>query len=89
MNKEWKLNITAFLLAAGILLLGIGGICIILWIGVSLSVYLPYVVCILFLLGLVYMVSIPIRDILEQKELSKEYQKKKDEERKRKGWLPN
>jgi hypothetical protein len=87
MNKGIKRSIIAFLLAAGILLLGIGGVCLIIWIGVHMGVYLPYVAAITLSLGLVYMVSIPIRDILEQKELTKEYERKKEIERKKNGWL--
>jgi membrane protein implicated in regulation of membrane protease activity len=89
MKKELKRNITAFLLAAGMLLLGIGGICLLIFIGVLLGASLPYVVSTILLLGLVYAVSIPIRDVLEDRENAIEYQKKKDEERKRNGWLPN
>jgi hypothetical protein len=35
------------------------------------------------------MISIPIRDYLKDKENEREYQRLKDEERKRNGWLPN
>jgi hypothetical protein len=87
MNKELKRNITAFLLAAGMLLLGVGGIYLIILIGVLLGASLPYVVAATLLFGLVWMISIPIRDILEQKELSKEYQKRKDEKHKREARL--
>jgi uncharacterized membrane protein SpoIIM required for sporulation len=87
MNKELKRNITAFLLAAGMLLLGVGGIYLIILIGVLLGASLPYVVASTLLFGLVWMISIPIRDILEQKELSKEYQKRKDEKHEREARL--
>jgi membrane protein implicated in regulation of membrane protease activity len=89
MKKEWKLNITAFLLAGGMVLSLIGLVCLIIWIGVLLGASLPYVVSIVLLLGLVYAISIPIRDVLEDRENAREYQKKKDGERKRMGWLPN
>ena len=88
MNKEWTLNITAFLLAGGMVLSLIGLVCLIIWIGVLLGASLPYVVSIVLLLGLVYAISIPIRDVLEDRENAIEYQKKKDEERKRNGWKP-
>ena len=85
----WKRNITAFLLALGILCFGVGGICLIIMIGVLLGGYLPYVVAATLLFGLVWMISLPIRDILQDKENAREYQRLKDEERKRNGWLPN
>ena len=88
-KKELKRNITAFLLATGMLLLGIGGVCLLIWLGVALGGYLPYVVASVFGFILIHMVSIPIRDILQDRENAIEYQKKKDEERKRNGWLPN
>lgn len=88
MNKELKRNITAFLLAAGMLSFGISGVCLLIFIGVLLGGYLPYVVATIFGFALVYMVSIPIRDVLIDRENAIEYQKKKDEERKRNGWKP-
>lgn len=88
MNKEWKLNITAFLLAGGMVLSLIGLFCLIIWIGVLLGASLPYVVSIVLLLGLVYAISIPIKDVLEERERAKQYQMMKDEERKRMGWKP-
>lgn len=84
----WKRNITAFLLSAGMLLLGIGGVYLLIFIGVLLGGYLPYVVATIFGFALVYMVSIPIRDVLEDRENAREYQRLKDEERKRMGWKP-
>lgn len=83
-----KRNITAFLIAAGLLSLGIGGTCLLIFIGVLLGGYLPYVVATIFAFALVWMVSIPIRDVLEDRENAREYQKLKDEERKRNGWKP-
>lgn len=92
MNKYtkhvWNRNITAFLLAAGMLLLGIGGICLLIYIGVLLGGYLPYVVATTFGFGLVFLLSIPIRDALEDRENAKEYQRLKDEERKLNNWKP-
>lgn len=89
MKKELKRNITAFLLATGMLLSGIGGICLLIWIGVALGGYLPYVVASVLGFVFIHAISIPIRDVLIDRENAREYQKKKDEERKRNGWLPN
>lgn len=89
MKKELKRNITAFLLATGMLLLGIGGVYLLIWIGVALGGYLPYVVACVFGFVFIHAISIPIRDVLIDRENAREYQKKKDEERKRNGWLPN
>ena len=88
-KKELKRNITAFLLAAGMLLSGIGGVCLLIWIGVALGGYLPYVVACVLGFVFIHAISIPIRDVLIDRENAREYQKKKDEERKRNGWLPN
>lgn len=88
-KKELKRNITAFLLAAGMLLSGIGGVCLLICIGVALGGYLPYVVACVLGFVFIHAISIPIRDVLIDRENAREYQKKKDEERKRNGWLPN
>ena len=88
MNKELKRNITAFLLALGMLLLVGGGICLLIFIGVLLGGYLPYVLICVLGFVFIHALSIPIRDVLKDRENAIEYQKKKDEERKRNGWKP-
>ena len=88
MKKKLKRNITAFLLALGMLLLVGGGIFLLIFIGVALGAYLPYVVACVLGFVFIHAISIPIRDVLEDRENAIEYQKKKDEERKRNGWKP-
>lgn len=68
MNKEWKLNIKAFLLSAIVLLLGIVSGCVFVWIFVVLINYLPYVGFGLLLFSTVCGISIPIREYLIDRE---------------------
>lgn len=68
MKKELKRNITAFLLALGMLLLVVGGICLLIFIGVLLGGYLPYVVACVLGFVFIHALSIPIRDVLDEKE---------------------
>lgn len=84
-----KRNITAFLLAAGTILLALATILLIIWAAVLLQVYLPYITTLAIFLLFAFFLSIPIRDYLKDKENAREYQRLKDEERKRNGWLPN
>ena len=85
----WKRNITAIGIAALMVMAAIGVILVILTIGVLLGDYLPYVITTILLLGMVFVISLPIRDYLKDKENAREYQRLKDEERKRNGWKPN
>ena len=84
-----KRNITAFLLACGMILLALATILLIIWAAVLLQVYLPYITTLAIFLLFAFFLSIPIRDYLKDKENAREYQRLKDEERKRNGWLPN
>jgi hypothetical protein len=62
-----KRNVTAFLLSAAMLWLGCLGICLLILIGVLLGGYLPYVAISVLAFGLVYMISLPMRDYLDEK----------------------
>ena len=84
-----KRNTTAFLLACGMILLALATISLILWVAVLLQAYLPYITTLTIFLLFAFFLSIPIRDYLKDKENAREYQRLKDEERKRNGWLPN
>ena len=84
-----KRNITAFLLAAGTILLVTAAILLIIWAAVLLQAYLPYITTLVIFISFAFFLSIPIRDYLKDKENAREYQRLKDEERKRNGWLPN
>ena len=72
MNRDTKRNITAFLLSIALILTTIIVLTTIVVIGISLGQYLPYVVTGLVFLGFAYLMSIPIRDILEQWEQGKQ-----------------
>jgi hypothetical protein len=85
----WKRNITAIGIAALMVMAAIGVILVVLTIGVLLGDYLPHVVATILLIGMVFTISLPIRDYLKDKENAREYQRLKDAERKRNGWLPN
>lgn len=84
-----KRNITAFLLACGMILLAVATILLIIWTAVLLQVYLPYITALVIFISFAFGLSLPIRDYLKDKENAREYQRLKDEERKRNGWLPN
>ena len=88
-KRVWKRNITAIGIAALMVMAVIGIILVMLTIGVLLGDYLPYVVATILLIGMVFTISLPIRDYLKDKENAREYQRLKDAERKRNGWLPN
>ena len=85
----WKRNITAFLLACGMILLALATILLIIWTAVLLQAYLPYITTLVIFISFAFGLSLPIRDYLKDKENAREYQRLKDEERKRNGWLPN
>ena len=84
-----KRNITAFLLACGMILLALATILLIIWAAVLLQAYLPYITTLVIFISFAFVLSLPIRDYLKDKENAREYQRLKDEERKRNGWLPN
>jgi uncharacterized membrane protein len=84
-----KRNIKAFLMACGIILLAVTTISLILWSAVLLQAYLPYITTLVIFISFAFGLSLPIRDYLKDKENAREYQRLKDEERKRNGWLPN
>ena len=88
-KRVLKRNITAFLLACGIILLIVWGILLIMLIGHLLGDYLPYALTALIVISFTFVLSLPIRDILKDKENAREYQRQKDEERKRNGWKSN
>lgn len=73
MKRELKRNITAFLLALGMLLLVSGGICLLIFIGVLLGGYLPYVVACVLGFVFIHALSIPIRDVLDDMEGAEKY----------------
>lgn len=77
----WKRNITAFLLSALVLLSVTGSILLIIWVGALLGNYLPYVALSVLLFAMVFMISIPMRQYLEDRENAKIYWAKKDKER--------
>ena len=85
----WKRNITAFILACGMILLAVAAILLIIWSAVLLQAYLPYITTLVIFISFAFVLSLPIRDYLKDKENAREYQRLKDEERKRNGWLPN
>ena len=85
----WKRNITAFILACGMILLALATILLIIWAAVLLQIYLPYITTLVIFISFAFVLSLPIRDYLKDKENAREYQRLKDEERKRNGWLPN
>ena len=84
-----KRNITAFLLAAGTILLAVTSILLIIWAAILLQAYLPYITTLVIFISFAFGLSLPIRDYLKDKENAREYQRLKDAERKRNGWLPN
>ena len=84
-----KRNTTAFLLACGMILLALATILLIIWVAVLLQAYLPYITTLVIFISFAFGLSLPIRDYLKDKENAREYQRLKDEERKRNGWLPN
>jgi uncharacterized membrane protein len=88
-NHVWKRNIKAFLMACGMILLAVTTISLILWSAVLLQTYLPYITALVIFISFAFGLSLPIRDYLKDKENAREYQRLKDEERKRNGWLPN
>ena len=83
-----KRNITAFLLAAGTILLVTAAILLIIWAAVLLQAYLPYITTLVIFISFAFVLSLPIRDYLKDKENAREYQRLKDAERKRNGWKP-
>ena len=83
-----KRNITAFLLAAGTILLAVTSILLIIWAAILLQAYLPYITTLVIFISFAFGLSLPIRDYLKDKENAREYQRLKDAERKRNGWLP-
>lgn len=85
----WKRNIKAFLFACGTILLVTAAILLIIWAAVLLQAYLPYITTLVIFISFAFVLSLPIRDYLKDKENAREYQRLKDEERKRNGWLPN
>lgn len=85
----WKRNIKAFLMACGMILLAVTTLSLILWSAVLLQAYLPYITTLVIFISFAFGLSLPIRDYLKDKENAREYQRLKDEERKRNGWLPN
>ena len=72
MNKNTKLNIKAFLLSIGLILSSIIFLTGLVLFAISLGQYLPYVLIGLLFIGLAWILSIPIRDILEQREQRKQ-----------------
>ena len=72
MNKNTKLNIMAFLLSIGLILSSIIFLTGLVVFAISLGQYLPYVLIGLLFIGLAWILSIPIRDILEQREQRKQ-----------------
>ena len=72
MNKNTKLNIMAFLLSIGLILSSIIFLTGLVLFAISLGQYLPYVLIGLLFIGLAWILSIPIRDILEQREQRKQ-----------------
>ena len=83
-----KRNITAFLLAAGTILLAVTSILLIIWAAILLQAYLPYITTLVIFISFAFGLSLPIRDYLKDKENAREYQRLKDAERKRNGWKP-
>jgi membrane protein implicated in regulation of membrane protease activity len=84
-----KRNITAFLMACGMILLAVISILLIIWAAVLLQAYLPYITTLVIFISFAFVLSLPIRDYLKDKDSAREYQRLKDEERKRNGWKPN
>lgn len=76
MNKETKRNINAFLLAMGLIMLVGIGICILILIGKLLGIYLPYVVIGLMFIGFGFILSLPIRDYLIERDIRNEWKKR-------------
>ena len=76
-----KRNLTAIGIAALMLLSAIGIILVILIIGVLLDKYLPYAVATILFLGMVFVISIPIRDVLKDRERAREYQRLKNKQK--------
>lgn len=75
MNKNTKLNIKAFLLSMGLILSSIIVLTGLVVLCISLGQYLPFVLTGLLFIGISWILSIPIRDILEQREQRKQNRK--------------
>lgn len=88
-KKELKKTITAFLLSAGLLTGASAAVCLLVFIGVILGAALPYVVLGICVFAVIWILSIPIKDILQDRENRKLYWEHKDRERKRNNWKPN
>ena len=76
-------------MACGMILLAVTSILLIIWAAVLLQVYLPYITTLVIFISFAFGLSIPIRETMKDRENAREYQRLKDEERKRNGWLPN
>lgn len=84
----WKRNITAFLLSCGILCLLALVVLLLAFLASLFKEQLPYITTAILLFLFAFGLSIPIRETMKDKENAREYQRLKDEERKRNGWKP-
>lgn len=80
-KNVWKRNITAFLLSAGLLFGVSAAVLLLVTIGDLLGNALPYVMLVLAVFAIIWFLSIPIRDYLEDRENHKRYWELKDRER--------
>lgn len=78
MNTNLKRNIKAFLLAMALIIVVTIGVLGIGLLAIQLGKYLPYVLIGLLFIGVAFILSLPMRDMLEQREWRKQYKIKKD-----------
>ena len=76
MNKDLKRNIKAFLLSMALIIVVTIGVLGIGLLAIQLGKYLPYVVITLLFIVMSIILSVPINDMLEQREWRKKYRNK-------------
>jgi F0F1-type ATP synthase assembly protein I len=75
MNTNLKRNINAFLLSMGLIIVVTIGILGIGLLAIQLGKYLPYVLITLLFFGVAFILSLPIRDMLEIRKQRKQNKK--------------
>lgn len=77
MNKDLKRKINAFLLSMALIVVVTIGVLGIGLLAIQLGKYLPYVVITLLFIVMSVILSVPINDMLEQREWRKKYRNNK------------
>jgi F0F1-type ATP synthase assembly protein I len=77
MNKDLKRKINAFLLSMALIIVVTIGVLGIGLLAMSLGKYLPYVLITLLFIVMSVILSVPINDMLEQREWRKKYRNNK------------